>query len=148
MKTKNPYFTSFNLKLILILSAIYIAVIAFSSFASGQGLTASQEPYVAVDEMPMFPGGDVALSKFFAKNVEYPKVSQENNVQGKVIVRFCVTSEGKISQISVLKGVDPLLDKEAVRVVGTIPGFSPGKKQGVPVPVWYMVQIVFKMNQQ
>ncbi|HLP73865.1 MAG TPA: energy transducer TonB [Bacteroidales bacterium] len=103
-------------------------------------------PFVVVEEMPMFPGGDVALLKYIGENTIYPEVAKENNIQGRVIVRFCVTAKGGVSQVSVLKGVDPELDKEAVRVVNTLPPFKPGKQGGKPVPVWYMVPITFTLK--
>lgn len=104
------------------------------------------EPFVVVEEMPLFPGGDAALLAFIAENTQYPEVAKENNIQGKVIVRFCVTSKGTVDRVSVLKGVDPELDKEAIRVVQTLPAFKPGKQGGKPVPVWYMVPINFTLK--
>jgi len=103
-------------------------------------------PFVIVEEMPAFPGGDTELLKYIAANTVYPEVAKENNIQGKVIIRFCVTSKGGVSQVSVLKGVDPELDKEAIRVVNTLPTFKPGKQGGKPVPVWYMVPITFTLK--
>lgn len=107
---------------------------------------AEEVPFVVVEEMPMFPGGDAALLKYIAENTVYPEVAKENNIQGRVIVRFCVTAKGGVSQVSVLKGVDPELDKEAIRVVNTLPPFKPGKQGGKPVPVWYMVPITFTLK--
>jgi protein TonB len=104
------------------------------------------EPFVVVEEMPMFPGGDAALLTFIAEHTQYPEVAKENNIQGKVIVRFCVTSKGGVDKVSVLKSVDPELDKEAIRVVQTLPAFKPGKQGGKPVPVWYMVPINFTLK--
>ncbi len=103
-------------------------------------------PFVAVEEMPMFPGGDGALLKYIRENTQYPEVAKENNIQGRVIIRFCVTEEGGVSRISVLKGVSPELDLEAMRVVKTLPEFEPGKQGGKPVPVWYMVPITFTLQ--
>jgi periplasmic protein TonB len=103
-------------------------------------------PFVVVEEMPMFPGGDAELLKYIGLNTQYPEVAKENNIQGRVIVRFCVTSKGGVSQVSILKGVDPELDKEAIRVVNTLPTFKPGKQGGKPVPVWYMVPITFTLK--
>ena len=105
-----------------------------------------QQPFVVVEEMPMFPGGDVALLKYIADHIQYPEIAKENNIQGKVIVRFCVTPKGGVSQVSILKGVDPELDKEAIRVVNTLPPFKPGKQGGKPVPVWYMVPIAYTLK--
>ncbi|MBN1107697.1 MAG: energy transducer TonB [Bacteroidales bacterium] len=107
---------------------------------------AEPEPFVVVEEMPMFPGGETELLKYIGEHTNYPEVAKENNIQGRVIVRFCVTAKGTVSQISVLKGVDPELDKEAVRVVSTLPTFKPGKQGGKPVPVWYMVPITFTLK--
>lgn len=107
---------------------------------------AEPEPFVVVEEMPMFPGGDVELLKYIGEHTQYPEVAKENNIQGRVIVRFCVTAKGGVSQVSVLKGVDPELDAEAVRVVNSLPTFKPGKQGGKPVPVWYMVPITFTLK--
>jgi TonB family protein len=104
------------------------------------------EPFVVVEEMPSFPGGDIALLKYIGENTIYPEASKAQNVQGKVIIRFCVTEKGGVSQISVLKGVSPELDAEAIRVVKTLPDFSPGKQSGIAVPVWYMVPITFALK--
>ena len=93
---------------------------------------AEEVPFVVVEEMPMFPGGDAALLKYIGENTVYPEVAKENNIQGRVIVRFCVTAKGGVSQVSVLKGVDPELDAEAIRVVNTLPPFKPGKQGGKP----------------
>lgn len=104
------------------------------------------EPFVVVEEMPMFPGGESELLKFIGSNTQYPANAKEKNIQGKVIVRFCVTASGGVSQISVLKGVNPELDAEAMRVVGALPEFNPGRQGGKPVPVWYMVPITFTLH--
>jgi protein TonB len=104
------------------------------------------EPFVVVEEMPMFPGGEQALLAFIGEHTQYPEVAKENNIQGKVIVRFCVTSKGGVDKVEILKGVDPELDKEAIRVVKTLPTFKPGKQGGKPVPVWYMVPINFTLK--
>jgi len=103
-------------------------------------------PFVVVEEMPMYPGGDVELLKYIGEHTNYPEVAKENNIQGRVIVRFCVTAKGGVSQVSILKGVDPELDAEAIRVVNTLPAFKPGKQGGKPVPVWYMVPITFTLK--
>jgi len=103
-------------------------------------------PYVVVEEMPMFPGGDASLLNYIGENTIYPEVAKVNNIQGRVIVRFCITSKGGISQVSILQGVSPDLDNEAIRVVKTLPTFKPGKQNGKVVPVWYMVPITFTLK--
>jgi TonB family protein len=107
---------------------------------------ADENPYVAVEQMPMFPGGDLALLKHIAENTQYPEAAKVNGIQGRVIVRFCVTAKGGISKASILKGVDPNLDQEALRVVKTLPSFQPGRQGGKEVPVWYMVPITFTLK--
>ncbi len=114
-----------------------------SDYSPGETET---EPFTVVEEMPMFPGGDEELLKFIGENTQYPVAAKEKSIQGRVVVRFCVTSTGGVSQISVLKGVDPELDREAVRVVKSLPEFKPGKQGGKPVPVWYMVPITFTLR--
>jgi len=107
---------------------------------------AEDEPFYVVEEMPMFPGGDAEIQKYIGDNVVYPEVAKENNIQGRVIVKFCVTPTGGVDQVSILKGVDTELDAEVVRVVKTLPKFKPGKQGGKPVPVWYTIPIYFKLQ--
>ncbi|HNW57480.1 MAG TPA: TonB family protein, partial [Bacteroidales bacterium] len=104
------------------------------------------EPFVVVEDMPMFPGGDASLLKYIAEHVNYPQTAKENNIAGRVIVRFCINATGNVERISILKGVDPDLDAEAIRVVGTLPTFQPGRQSGKAVPVWYMVPITFTLK--
>jgi TonB family protein len=111
----------------------------------GQILT--EPPFVVVEEMPMYnPGGDVELLNFIKKNTRYPEAAKARKIQGRVIVRFVVSTEGKAEGISVLKGIDPLLDAEAIRVTSMLSGFKPGKQGGKPVNVWYMAPITFKLT--
>lgn len=107
---------------------------------------AAKEPFIYVEEMPEPQGGNEGLMRYIAESIVYPDVARENNIQGKVIVKFCVTSKGGIDLVTVLKGVDPSLDEEAVRVVKTLPAFKPGKQGGTAVPVWFTVPIVFKLS--
>lgn len=104
------------------------------------------EPFYVVEEMPMFPGGEIELQRYLAEQTQYPEIAKENNIQGKVIVKFCVTTKGGVDQVSILKGVDSELDKEALRVVGTLPAFKPGKQGGKAVPVWFIVPINFQLK--
>ncbi len=104
------------------------------------------DPYVVVEQMPLFPGGDGALLKYIGENTKYPESAKLQNKQGKVIVRFCVTPNGNAAMASILKGVSPELDQEAIRVVKTLPLFIPGKQNGKNVPVWYMVPIAFTLQ--
>jgi protein TonB len=104
------------------------------------------KPYILVEEMPEFPGGIPALLKYVGENLIYPVEAQELNMQGKVTLRFVVNRDGSVDRVEVLKGVDPLLDNEAIRVVKTLPKFKPGKQQGVAVPVWFSLPVVFQIK--
>ncbi|GHU95046.1 cell envelope biogenesis protein TonB [Bacteroidia bacterium] len=109
-------------------------------------IVAEEQPFVAVEQMPSFPGGEKALRLFIAENMRYPALLQENNVQGRVIVRFVVGSSGKVDKVEVLQGFDRLADAEAIRVVKLLPKFTPGRHNGRAVPVWYTVPIIFKLQ--
>jgi protein TonB len=103
-------------------------------------------PYSVVEQMPEFPGGEAALRKFLGSTVKYPEVAQENGVQGKVFVAFVVDRNGGISNVKIARGVDPALDKEAMRVVKSMPKWIPGKQNGDAVRVSYTVPINFVLN--
>jgi protein TonB len=107
---------------------------------------AEAEPFIVVEEMPTFPGGEIELQKYLAANTQYPEVAKENNIQGRVFVKFCVTAKGGVDKVSISKSVDPELDAEAIRVVKTLPPFKPGKQGGKPVPVWFTVPINFQLK--
>ena len=102
--------------------------------------------FTAVEQAPQFPGGEAELMKYIQKNLKYPPVAMENNIQGRVVVQFVVTKTGKIGEVKVARGRDPDLDKEAVRVVKSLPDFIPGKMNGQSVNVWYTLPITFKLQ--
>jgi periplasmic protein TonB len=102
--------------------------------------------FIVVEEWPEYPGGLPALFKFIGENLHYPKEAQINNIQGKVILKFVVNADGSADRVQILKGIDSLLDNEAIRVVKTLPKFKPGKQGGVPVPVWFTLPVVFKIE--
>lgn len=99
-----------------------------------------------VEQMPSFPGGDGALMEFLSKNIKYPVVAQENGVQGRVVVSFVVERDGSITDVKVARSVDPSLDKEAVRVVKSMPNWIPGKQNGSSVRVKYNVPVSFRLQ--
>ncbi|MFN8241726.1 MAG: M56 family metallopeptidase [Bacteroidales bacterium] len=105
-----------------------------------------QEVFVVVEEMPKFPGGEQALMEYIYSNVQYPETAKENGIMGRVIVKFTVTHEGSISNATVLKGVDPSLDAEAIRVIMSLPKWTPGKQGGKPVNVWYNIPVTFQLK--
>lgn len=102
--------------------------------------------FFIVEEMPEFPGGQLALRTFIAQSIKYPVIAQENGIQGKVFVNFVVGKDGTISQAKIFRGVDPSLDKEALRVVNSLPKWKPGKQGGKPVRVSYTVPINFVLQ--
>lgn len=102
--------------------------------------------FQVVEEMPDFPGGQQALMQFLANNVRYPTVAQENGKQGRVIVSFIVRKDGSITDVKVERGVDPYLDKEAERVIGTMPKWKPGKQRGQNVNVKFTVPVTFRLS--
>lgn len=106
-----------------------------------------EEVFTAVQQMPQFPGGDAELLKYIFTHIKYPTMAAENNIQGRVVVKFVVKKDGQVGDVVVLRGRDPDLDKEAQRVVKTLPKFIPGKMNGQAVAVWYTLPINFKLQQ-
>lgn len=99
-----------------------------------------------VEEHPSFPGGQGALMAWLNDNIKYPVVAAENGIQGKVIVQFIVGKNGSISNVKVLRSVDPSLDKEAVRVVSNMPNWTPGKQNGASVNVRFTLPVTFRLQ--
>jgi TonB family protein len=106
----------------------------------------SKKTYDVVEQMPSFPGGQQAMMDFISSNLHYPIVAQENGVQGRVVVSFVVEKDGSLSDIKVTKSVDPSLDKEAARIVKTMPKWVAGKRNGSCVRVRYNVPISFRLQ--
>ena len=103
--------------------------------------------FVVVESMPEFPGGQQALFKYLGDNVKYPVIAQENGIQGRVICQFVVNKDGSIVDVEVVRsGGDPSLDKEAVRVIKSMPKWKPGKQRGKAVRVKYTVPVNFKLQ--
>ena len=103
--------------------------------------------FVVVESMPEFPGGQQALFKYLSENVKYPVIAQENGIQGRVICQFVVNKDCSIVDVDVVRsGGDPSLDKEAIRVIKSMPKWKPGKQRGKPVRVKYTVPVNFKLQ--
>lgn len=105
-----------------------------------------EQIFQVVEEMPEFPGGMGECLKFLSKNIHYPTISAENGVQGRVVIQFVVNRDGSIVDPEVARGVDPYLDKEALRVVQSMPKWKPGKQRGKPVRVKYTVPVIFRLQ--
>ena len=105
-----------------------------------------EKPFVSVEQMPQFPGGDAELMKFIGSNLKYPTIAAENGIEGRVVIRFVVGKDGNVSDVQVVRSLDPSCDKEAVRVVKTMPKWVPGKQNGRNVPVYYTLPVLFKLQ--
>ena len=105
-----------------------------------------QKVFDVVEQMPSFPGGPSALFEYLSKNIKYPAVAEENGVQGRVIVTFVVERDGSITDVKVVKSVDPSLDKEAIRVTKSMPHWIPGKQNGSAVRVKYTLPVTFRLQ--
>ena len=107
-----------------------------------------EEIFVAVEQSAEFPGGQAALMKWLSQNIRYPEAAQQNDIQGRVIVKFVVEKDGSIGQASIVKGVDKDLDREALRVVKKMPKWQPGKNNGVAVRSYFNLPVTFKLQNQ
>ena len=105
-----------------------------------------QEIFDVVEQMPDFPGGQAALMSYLSKNIKYPTIAQENGTQGRVIVQFVVNKDGSIVDAKVARSVDPYLDKEALRVINSMPKWKPGMQRNKPVRVKYTVPVMFRLQ--
>ena len=102
--------------------------------------------YQVIEQMPQFPGGDQELLNYINKNIKYPVIAQENGISGKVTLRFVVSKTGTVDRVEVVRSLDPACDKEAIRVVKSLPRFIPGKQNGVNVSVWYTLPVTYKLE--
>ncbi|MFT4524142.1 MAG: protein TonB [Bacteroidia bacterium] len=102
--------------------------------------------FTIVEDMPVFPGGDAGLMKYFAETTQYPPIARENGITGVVYISYIVDKSGKVKEVKVVRGADPFLDKEAKRVVSSLKGYKPGKQRGKPVNVQFTVPIRFVLQ--
>ena len=167
MMTKKRSKALANLKLLMVLPVVAAVMFFISSCVQNNKTDAGMEiappppppppppvgdisedpPFVEVDELPVFKGGEAGLMQYIAENTRYPENAKNKGITGKVIVRFAVEADGSVDKISILKGVDPELDMEAIRVVQTLPKFEkPGIKDGKPVAVWFAIPINYTLK--
>lgn len=111
-------------------------------------ITSEPEDFVydVVEEEPVFPGGEEALLRYISENLKYPSIAQEQGIQGVVLTRFVVTSSGEVGDVQILRSLDPYCDREAQRVIRSLPKFIPGKQQGKAVSVWFTLPIRFRLE--
>ena len=126
--------------------ALMMLVLLFSFMTSTAQTKKSNMVYDVVEVMPQFPGGQIAMMKYIMENMKYPEQAMKEGIQGRVTVRFIVEKDGSISDVKPILSVHPLLNKEAVRVVESMPKWSPGKQNGKPVRVRFNVPVMFKLN--
>lgn len=103
--------------------------------------------FIEYDQLPQFPGGEAALIKFVADNLQYPEAAKAKKIQGFVVVKFVVTKTGEIGEVKIVRSKYPSLNKEAVRIVKSLPNFIPGKINGEVVDWWYTLPIKFKLQE-
>lgn len=112
---------------------------------TGNVIEEDEKPFLSVEQMPEFPGGEAALIKYIQSKIVYPGIARENGIDGTVYLQFVVDKEGKVGNVKVLRGVGGGLEEEAIRVVKTLPKFTPGKQNGRSVPVYYTVPVKFRL---
>jgi len=126
--------------------ALMMLVLLFSFTTSTAQTKKNDMVFDVVEVMPQYPGGPIAMLKYIMENIKYPEQAIKEGIQGRVTVRFIVEKDGSISDVRPVLSVHPLLNKEAVRVVESMPKWSPGKQNGKPVRVRFNVPVMFKLN--
>ena len=126
--------------------ALMMLVLLFSFMTSTAQTKKNDMVFDVVEVMPQFPGGQIAMLQYLMKNIKYPEQAMKEGIQGRVTVRFIVEKDGSISDVKPVLSVHPLLNKEAVRVVKSMPKWTPGKQNGKPVRVRFNVPVMFKLN--
>lgn len=106
----------------------------------------SGQVFAIVEKMPQFPGGEKAINEFISKTLQYPVIAQENGIQGKVVCSFIINQDGSVTDAEVVSGVDPSLDREALRIVSAMPKWTPGTQRGKAVRVKYTMPVTFTLQ--
>lgn len=129
------------------LKVALMMLVLFFSFTTSTAQTKKNDMvFDVVEVMPQYPGGQIAMLKYLMENIKYPEQAMKEGIQGRVTVRFIVEKDGSISDVKPVLSVHPLLNKEAVRVVESMPKWTPGKQNGKPVRVRFNVPVMFKLN--
>ncbi|PXV64366.1 protein TonB [Dysgonomonas alginatilytica] len=111
-----------------------------------EGPVKQDKPFLSVEQMPQFPGGDAELMRFIGSNLKYPTISVENGIEGRVIIRFVIGKDGRVSDVEIVRTLDPACDKEAMRVVKMMPKWVAGMQNGRNVSVYYTLPVLFKLQ--
>ena len=129
------------------LKVALMMLVLFFSFTTSTAQTKKNDMvFDVVEVMPQYPGGQIAMLKYLMENIKYPEQAMKEGIQGRVTVRFIVEKDGSISDVRPILSVHPLLNKEAVRVVESMPKWTPGKQNGKPVRVRFNLPVMFKLN--
>lgn len=126
--------------------ALMMLVLLFSFMTSTAQTKKNDMAYDVVEVMPQYPGGQIAMMKYIMENIKYPKQAMKEGIQGRVTVSFIVEKDGRVSNVRLLRSVQSALDKEAIRVVKSMPKWTPGKHNGKPVRVRFNLPVMFKLN--
>ena len=130
---------------------LFFLILGFTTLTTARAQntdTPCGKVFHVVEQMPQFPGGQAAMMKFIADSLRYPSVACENRIEGRVVVQFVVDCEGNILNPLVVWSVDPLLDREAIRLVKLMPKWIPGRQNGKPVNVTCLIPIRFKLHEE
>ena len=146
MKTKTQKANGLWWRLLTTLSVLAILFTVNTTATAQNKKTSNDKVFEKVEDMPVFPGGEQAMMEFVAKNVQYPKEAMEKEISGRVLVGFIVEKDGSISETEVVKGIGGGCDEEAVRVVKAMPKWKPGKQDGKPVRVHFILPLTFKLQ--
>ena len=146
MKTKNEKLNGLWWRLLATLSVLALLLMVNTNAMAQNKKVANDKVLEKAEVMPEFPGGEQAMMKFVAENVQYPEEAKEKEISGRVMVGFIVEKDGSISDVKVAKGIGGGCDEEAVRVVKAMPKWKPGKEKGKPVRVSYMMPFTFKLQ--
>lgn len=133
-------------RLFMAMAVLAVMFIANTSVMAQDKQAKDDKIYDTPETMPEYPGGMEAMASFLSENIVYPEKAQEKEISGRVMVQFVIEKDGSVTEVKVMRSVDPLLDAEATRVVKAMPKWKPGTVSGKPVRVRYMLPIVFKMK--
>ena len=146
MKTRIETANGFWWKLLATLSVLAILFTVNTTATAQNKKAANDKVFEKAEIMPEFPGGEQAMMDFVAKNVTYPKEAMEKEISGRVFVSFIVEKDGSVNEVNVKKGIGGGCDEEALRVVKAMPKWKPGKQDGKPVRVHFLLPITFKLQ--
>ena len=146
MKTKNEKLNGLWWRLLTVMSVLAILLMVNTNAMAQNKEVATDKVLEKAEVMPEFPGGEQAMMKFVAENVQYPEEAKEKEISGRVLVGFIVEKDGSIADVKVVKGIGGGCDEEAVRVVKAMPKWKPGMDKGKPVRVHYMLPLIFKLQ--